>query len=85
MGIREELTLEYRNNVRKELHRKRNEETNRRNHLKGLIDSTFKERGVKPDGAVALKDIQGDCLEPLRFRWNIYGGGQRFIINDEEC
>lgn len=84
LGVREELTLKHREKVRRELQRKRNDERDRTIYLRKSIEGFFDSKGVMPDH-VRMKDIQGEVLEPSGFRWNVYGGGHRFIINDGEC
>lgn len=82
LGIREDLTLDYRDKVKKEKEKQKMEKVGRRNELKEIIFSYFEDMGEKPVDVV-LSDLNGDVLEPKEYGWNVYGGGYRFVICDD--
>ena len=84
LGVKEENTLKYRNMKAKEAILERHIRHKRRTELKQAISTYFEHNGIKP-GTISMDNIQGDVYEPEDYPWNIYGGGYRFIINDEEC
>ena len=81
LGIREELTIDYRKRMKKERERELRMRLERRSQLKQEIVEHFTDQGERP--LRSIRDIKGETLEPKEYPWNIYGGGYLFIISED--
>ena len=80
--VKEELTIQYRRQARALEEKKHRETILRRNRLKNMISKCFHEYGMdSPE--IGLEDITGLRLEPKSDKWDVYGNGTVFIINDD--